>query len=51
MCSHILEDIHSKKKKNSKKGREAAIKELVENHPSTIQFYESLEDEDPSLET
>ena len=36
---------------NSEEGREAAIKELVDNHPNTIQFYKSLDDEDSSLET
>ena len=36
-----------KKLANSEEGREAAIKELVDNHPTIIQFYESLDDEDP----
>ena len=40
-----------KKIANSEEGREATIKELVDNHPTTIQFYELLDDEDPSLET
>ena len=39
-----------KKIANSENGREATIKELVDNDPTTIQFYE-LDDEDPSLET
>ena len=32
-------------------GEGSAIKELVDNHPTTIQFYKSLDNEDPSLET
>ena len=36
---------------NSEEGREAAIKELVDNHPTTIQFCESLVDDHTSLET
>ena len=36
-----------KKIANSEEGREAAIKELVGIHPTTIQFYESLDVEDP----
>ena len=40
-----------KKKANSDEGIEAAIKELVDNHPITIQFHKSLDDEHSSLET
>ena len=36
---------------NNEEGREAAIKELVDNHPTTIQFCESLVDDHTLLET
>ena len=35
---------------NSEEGREAAVKELVDNHPTTIQFFESVVDDHTSLE-
>ena len=46
--THIIMDMHSKILQTV---REATIKDLVDNHPTTIQFCESLVDDHTSLET